>query len=35
MGFGWIVEALENAMERLCRRYFQGEWLLPWLPDDL
>jgi len=35
MGFGWIVGALENAVERLCRRYFQGEWLLPWLPDDL
>jgi len=30
-----IVGGIEAFLERLFARYFDGEWTIPWLPDDL
>lgn len=29
------VDGLKNLLERLFTCYFDGEWVVPWLPDDL
>lgn len=35
MLFQHIIDDMEAFLERLFAGYFNGEWTIPWLPDDL